>query len=522
MKRSRPTSKKYTASSGKSSVRNSKSQSSTHSSKRTPDSRQHGRDGATGRNDRKGPVRLYTPKTFKGAQSREEELRLAEGTVQRIALGVLNRFEETDERMDLLIQRSIHVHTKLLGAREKANLTRTLHNVIRWKLKIDYIVSKSLKMDSDSLDLTLKNAYRLATLNMVWLHKSPAQAISLSDFAIPKEFGKHKETVRQYIKFLNKAKNEIPYPNAAKNPVNAFSIVHSHPSWLIEKWISCYGAENTVRLCEYNNSEPPLTLRVNTLKNSVQEARELLGNSGFAATPCRHARHGLMVEGKNEIYSLSSFKSGDFEVQDESSQLFAAWCDPHPDHVIIDACAGTGGKTLYFSALMHDRGKIIASDRNRRALEKLRKRASRAGCSNIEIMDLDDSVISAEWSAKADKVIVDAPCSGLGTLARNPDIKWRIDHDSFASLAAEQISLLTHFASFVKPGGELIYGTCTLNPDENEHVIRHFLSADDRFRLTGGHDRLFDQFMDENGYFYIKPFEKQLGGFFGCKLVRNK
>lgn len=476
------------------------------------------RSGSTAR---RGRVSFYSPKTFKGAQSKDEEAQLSEGTVQRMALEILNQFEETQDRVDHLLQQSIHKNAKLLGAREKGNLTRTVLNIVRWKLKIDYIISKSLKLDSGSLDTTLKSAYRLAAFNVVWMNKSAEKIISLSDFAIPKEFGKYKETVRHFIKFLNKAKKEIPYPNPNKNLVNALSVTYSHPVWLIEKWLGIYGEQDVIKLCEFNNAEPPLTIRVNPIKTTVSEAMTDIEREGFQAARCSYAEYGLTVTGRGEIFATGGFKNGSFDIQDESSQLFAAWCDPQPNHILIDACAGSGGKSLYFSASMHNKGKIIASDPNQRSLEKLSKRAARAGSGNIEIVDLSKKETADLWKDKADKVVIDAPCSGLGTLARNPDIKWRFDPETFSALAADQLSILGYFSQFVKTGGELIYGTCTLNPDENEHVIRHFLATDSRFEMRLEHSEKFRKLIDDKGFFYIQPFKQGLSGFFGCKLIRK-
>lgn len=466
-------------------------------------------------------VSFYNPKIFKGAHSKDEEAHLAEGTVQRVVLEILNAFEETHERVDHLLQQGIHKNAKLLEAREKGNLSKTVLNIIRWKLKIDYIISKCLKQDAESLDTTLKNAYRMASFNLVWMNKSAEKSITLSDFAIPKEFGRYKETVRDFIKFLHKAKKDIPYPNPKKNIVNALSIIHSHPVWLIEKWLTLYGEENVIKLCEFNNAEPPLTIRINTIRTKQKDIVAQIEREGFRAVACQNAQNGLNLTGRAEIYSMDSFKNGAFEVQDESSQLFAEWCDPQPNHTVIDACAGSGGKTLYFSAMMNNKGKVIAMDKNTRSLEKLRKRSTRAGSNNIEICDLYAKDVAEFWRGKADKVVVDAPCSGLGTLARNPDIKWRLDPESFAELAAEQITLLNYFAGFVKDGGELIYGTCTLNPDENEHIIRHFLSTDTRFKVNMDHPESFKAFLTDDGFFYLKPFDHNLSGFFGCKLIRK-
>jgi 16S rRNA (cytosine967-C5)-methyltransferase len=462
-------------------------------------------------------INFYNPKKFKGAQSREEEDRLAEGTVNRIALEVLNAFEETEARMDTLLKNHIHDNQKLLTSREKANLSKTVANVIRWKSRIDYLVSKVLKMNAEQLDTTLKNAHRLAVWNTAFMNKSVEKSISLSDFSIPKSHGIHKESLRQFIKFLNKAKKDIPLPNPKKNALNAFSIIYAHPAWLLEKLISWYGEENTKKICDFNNAEPPLTVRINTLKGAQSEILKHIESEKFTAKKCRFAANGFFVEGKNEIFSTAAFGNGEFEIQDESSQLFAEWCDPKPSDILIDACAGSGGKSIFFSALMKNRGKIMATDPNEGSLEQLKKRAVRAGCTNIEILSNPD-----EYLSKADKVIIDAPCSGLGVLARNPDIKWRLKEENILRLVEEQKNILAQNCKFVRPGGELIYGTCTLNPDENENVIRDFLSGHTEFDAVTAHHEKFRPFTDKEGFFNLRPHQHGLSGFFGCKMIRKQ
>ncbi len=462
-------------------------------------------------------ISFYVPKTFKGAQSREEEDRLAEGTVNRIALEILNDIEENSVRLDTLLKKHIHQNQKLLTAREKANISKTVSNIIKWKLRIDYTISRVLKMNADELDTTLKNAHRLGTWNAAFMNKSAEKTISLSDFSIPKSHGTYKEAVRNYIKILNKIKNHIPLPNPKKNLLNALSIIYSHPAWLIEKWIGLYGEEAAKKICDFNNADPPLTIRVNTLKGGEDAIVRHLKEENFSLKKTKFARYGFTVTGKDEIFSTASFTNGEFEIQDESSQLFAEWCDPKPNEFILDAYAGSGGKTIFFSAWMQNRGKIMAADRSKDMLEQLKKRSIRAGCTNIELAE--DPELISQISGKADKVIVDAPCSGLGVLARNPDIKWRLHPEDLVRLAEEQKSILSFYSQFVKPGGELIYGTCTLNPDENEAVVRNFQGSD--FRILNTPVEKFKPFTDREGFFHIRPQVHGLSGFFGCKLIRK-
>ncbi|NUM80802.1 16S rRNA (cytosine(967)-C(5))-methyltransferase RsmB [bacterium] len=484
----------------------------------------HGHGGGFRKHRHKGKqkINLYEAKIYKGALSSADEDRLAENTVNKIALQILIEFDNNQTRADILLRNYIRQNHKLLTGREKGNLSRTVMNVLKWRMRLDYYASKVLKADVTRFDPLMRNAYRLATLNATVLSKSLDKCIALSDAAMPKEHGNFKQPLREFLKTLVKAKSEIPLPSRQKDIIHALAIIFSHPAWLIERWIERYGPENTEKLCEFNNEENVFTIRVNTLKSDELSLMSQLKDQGFSIKKSRYGSFGFYVSGLGEIYSTNSFKNGFFEIQDEASQLFVEWCNPKNRDLVLDVCAGSGGKTIFLSALMNNTGKVIATDTNAGVMEDLAERIRQAGCSNVEILHPDVAMdqLKEKFISQADKVIIDAPCSGLGTLSKNPDIKWRLLPEDIGRLAEEQKSILEFNSQFVAQGGELIYATCTINPEENEQVVEAFLSAHSDFEMIKEHDPKYNFFIDERGYFYILPFKHNMSGFFGCKLKR--
>ncbi len=459
----------------------------------------------------------FAPKRFKGATSVIEEHRISQINMLRLAMEIIVEFDETSERVDVLLRRTIHDHQKTLDSRDKGLLTKYVRGIIQWKLRLDYLISKTLKSDASSFDPTMRAAYRLAAQILSEPPRSEEMAMVLADYALPKSHGKYREAVRNFIASFKTITIAIPMPNPKKNLSHSLSISFSHPVWLIERALSEWGEEGTRQFCEFNNREFAPALRVNTLKKNPADVQKSLDEEGVVTEKSRYSKNGLVVKNRHDIYSTESFKRGEFDIQAESSQLFCEWVDPKPGQTIWDACAGGGGKALAFSAVMKNSGKIYASDVNAFALEQLKIRADRAGSSNIEILnDLTVDVLNS-YAGKVDIVVVDAPCSGLGVLQRNPDMRWRITPEAMARLAEEQAAILGKYTGLVKSGGKLVYATCTVFTDENENVVEAFLKNHEYFSIV---NTVLKDCTDDRGFFKIFPQTHQLSGFFGCTMVR--
>jgi 16S rRNA (cytosine967-C5)-methyltransferase len=277
--------------------------------------------------------------------------------------------------------------------------------------------------------------------------------------------------------------------------IDALGEALSYPTWLVRRFVDAFGCEGpgleqAVAILRAQNDRAPLCVRVNRLRATREAAAERLRGEGLLARPTKVASHGLYLDGHANVYATQSFAEGWIELQDEGSQLIAELCAPPPGGVVVDACAGAGGKTLALGALLESRGRLLSIDVDRRKLDELLRRARRAGLTNVQALAVPDT-----WTADggasslpawlrtglADRVLVDAPCSGLGVLRRNPEARWRLQAADLTELAATQLRLLHGSASLVRPHGRLIYSTCTVLPGENEDVVRAFLAQHPEF-----------------------------------------
>lgn len=308
------------------------------------------------------------------------------------------------------------------------------------------------------------------------------------------------------------------------DPLQSFATEHSLPDWLAGRLIDSFGRETATHLCESLNSQAPLNLRVNSLKATVPECMERLKREGVEAHPSSHSSVGLTVPKRLNIFRLQSFRDGLFEVQDEGSQLVGQLLDPKPTWKVMDACAGAGGKTLHLAAIMKNRGEIVAADVHDRRIQELRKRAARAGASNVRMMLTEEAMERESFVDFFDLVFLDVPCSGTGTLRRNPGLKWSLKESDVSELRDKQIAIMEHHRRFVKPGGLLFYATCSLLRDENEDVVGEFLSRYSDFEsadLAGYAQRTgLASFISDNAL-RLFPHTHGTDGFFCVALQRK-
>ena len=266
---------------------------------------------------------------------------------------------------------------------------------------------------------------------------------------------------------------------APEDPVDALAAETSLPRWLAALWSAQLGADETRALAAALNQRAPLTVRTNLLKNTRDELLATLRAEEARVEPTPLSPWGVTFTGRTNVFALRAFKAGLFEVQDEGSQLIALACEARPGQLVVDACAGAGGKALALASEIHNKGRLIACDRDSRRLDEMRPRARRAGVHNWEARGVPESSDArvADLAAQADVVLVDAPCSGLGALRRNPDARWRLDAAEVATFPPRQLQILERYARLVKPGGRLVYATCSINSAENQEIRAAFLAA---------------------------------------------
>jgi 16S rRNA (cytosine967-C5)-methyltransferase len=298
----------------------------------------------------------------------------------------------------------------------------------------------------------------------------------------------------------------------------------SIPPWLADELSRT--RESAEALCLSFSETPPLALRVNRLRTSVGELVAALAAEGLAAAPGALSPDAVVLARRANVFRTRAFREGDFEVQDEGSQLVSRVCEAKPGMVVIDGCAGAGGKTLHLSALMEGRGTLYAFDTSRRRLEDLRERARRAGAHNLRVQAVDDrrGVLHRErLRGTADVVLVDAPCSGTGVLRRNPDTSWRLTPGDVERMRGQQAQILEDHAPLVKPGGRLVYATCSLLSSENEGTVEAFLGSHPEFTMRRADEILESQGIRVPGVgdvLSLDPLRHGTDGFYAAVLVR--
>ena len=298
------------------------------------------------------------------------------------------------------------------------------------------------------------------------------------------------------------------------------------PDWLYQRLVQQYGEAEAIQMAEILNMPAPLDLRVNTLKNRREEVVKVLKEVPVDCEMTPYAASGIRLAKKIALQNMPLFKDGGVEVQDEGSQLLAQIVGAKRGELVGDFCAGAGGKTLALGAAMRNTGRLYAFEVSEKRLSNMKPRLARSVLSNVhpvKIAHEHDARIK-RLARKADRVLVDSPCSGLGTLRRNPDLKWRQTEDAIAEMSAKQRGILESAARLVKPGGRLVYATCSLLEDENEKVVADFLAKDPRYQLVPMHQVLAEAKvgLEMGDYLKLLPHKHQTDGFFAAVLERRE
>lgn len=253
----------------------------------------------------------------------------------------------------------------------------------------------------------------------------------------------------------------------------------SVPDWMDEMGTRELGEATWEKEIHALNEQAPVVLRVNTLKTTRENLQEELLDEGIETEPVQGYPNALQLKERANVFKTQSFQNGHFEVQDASSQMVAEFLDVSPGMRVVDTCAGAGGKTLHLAALMDNKGQLIATDIYGNKLKELKRRAKRAGAHNIETREIDSTKVVKKLYGTADRVLIDAPCSGLGVLSRNPDAKWKLQPEFLETIRQTQAEILKQYSMIVKPGGKMVYATCSVLPSENEQQVQEFLKSEE-------------------------------------------
>jgi 16S rRNA (cytosine967-C5)-methyltransferase len=319
----------------------------------------------------------------------------------------------------------------------------------------------------------------------------------------------------------------LAFPAVEKNAITATATAKSFPEWIIRRWVRRYGLEATTALCDAVNTIPAITVRTNRLKTSPHDLVKSLAGEAEQIKPTLCSPDGInFVSPVTSIPGLSAFKPGWFQVQDEAAQLVALLLNPQPGETVLDACAGLGGKTGHIAQLMKNEGSIVALDINAAKLVRLESEMQRLGISIVKTFrqDLEIKNLQPKFN-QFDRILLDAPCSGLGVMRRNPDIKWRTSKKKLAVFNGRQLTLLYNLSRRVKPSGVLVYAVCSPEPEENEDVVNEFLKKHAEFDIDKQVEGLPAKMLSiqaANGWFKTFPHFSYMDGFSFIRLIRTQ
>jgi 16S rRNA (cytosine967-C5)-methyltransferase len=416
----------------------------------------------------------------------------------------------------------------LSDERDRALAADIVTGTLRWQRSLDHLVEQFANRRLAKVDRDVLHILRLSLYQLLHLDRVPASAVVDDAVDLTRYARKPSATgfVNAVLRTALRQRHRLPLParpdtDSDRAAALAYlGVTHSHPEWLVARWFDRHGFDASERWVRFNNETPRLTLRANTLRASREAVAAALGAAGIETEPTRHAPDGLIVTAGNPL-RVAVDRS--FFVQDEASQLVSLVVAAQPGERVLDLCGSPGGKTVAMAADMRDTGLLVACDVRARRVRLLHDTVRTSGAACIRVAHVAASG-PLPFAPVLDRVLVDAPCSGLGTIRRDPDIRWRRSERDLAGLAQEQLALLERAAALVRSLGRLVYATCSSEPDENEAVVDAFLSRQHEFDLVDLRKDALPRLvplLDERGMLRTLPFAHGLEAFFAAALARR-
>jgi 16S rRNA (cytosine967-C5)-methyltransferase len=407
----------------------------------------------------------------------------AANTSRALALNVLQDVFGSGAYANIALSKQLN--ESRLSPIDRRFATELAYGSIKAQGTLDWMIGHYLKRPLAQTDLLVVNILRLGMYQLHYLDKIPPSAAVNESVNLAKTLAHPGSSgfINAVLRSAIREPDRIRYPNIAKDPVRHIALRECHPEWMVRRWLEEIGMEETQALCRFNNSQPPLCLRAHTLKVSRAELVEKMIAAGVDLELSTLVPEGILCH-RSSDEPLQFIRQGVCQAQDESSMLVAHVVSPQPGEFVIDACAAPGGKSTHLATLMQDRGRVLSVDIHAHKMRLIEDNKRRLGLNIIEPLQMDATKLHTVYGDQADRVLVDAPCSGLGVLRRRPDSRWRKE-ESLASLPDLQKNILSSAAQCVKPGGVLVYSTCTLEARENEQVVEWFLEKNPQFALDG-------------------------------------
>jgi len=462
-----------------------------------------------------------------GASSIQHPVTNNQPDARKTALYILNSLDKGNKTLDSILE-AFSDKTDLLSKKDRSLLNALVYGVIRWRGRLDYIIGHFSNMPLTRINPKVLNIIRIGLFQIIYFSRIPVSAAVNTSVELAKSSAA--PWVVGFVNAIlrNAAKNfqKVPFPDPKKDPVSAIAAQSSFPKWLIKRWIHRYGQKETAQLCDAVNAIPPITIRTNTLKTTRENLLNSLKKEVEKIVCTTYSPDGISFFNPiSSIPEIKSFKDGWFVVQDEAAQLVTLLLDVRPGDTVLDACAGLGGKTGHIAQKMKNQGTIFAIDKDEKKLSRLVSEMKRLGISIITPLTCDlEKPLNIKGFKLFDRILLDAPCSSIGVLRRNPDIKWATSKINLSFFKKRQLLFLDTLAYLVKPSGILVYAVCSTEPEENEEVINNLLNNHSEFVIKNICDvQSFNHSHIVEGEIYLKtsPIHNNMDGFFAVCLQKK-
>jgi 16S rRNA (cytosine967-C5)-methyltransferase len=445
--------------------------------------------------------------------------RSIKNSVRKLAVDILEKIFADGLYADEALANSLAVSK--LNQRDRSLLVELVNGTVRWRGQLDWILRELFHGRFDTSPLRLRAILEVSLYQLKFLDKIPSyaavsEAVELAKILGGQAWGRLVNGVlRSYLRDAQK----FSAPPRGKNLAAALAIQYSHPQWMLERWLARYDLAETERLCECNNRRPLISVRINPAKTTRALLLKKFEELGMRAEPSKFFDDFILLHQPDDVSALPLFQQGWFAIQDESTAIPCRLLSPQKGETILDICAAPGGKSCYLAHLVEDDARIIAVDRNPKRLRLLQQNVARFNLKSIRPVVADGASLTLK---PVDKILLDAPCSGLGVLARRSDVRWKRTLDDITNIQKLQRALLENAHRLLKPGGALVYCTCTIEPEENEMVVRHFLEEHKNYEIEMKDANFDSKFFSADGFFRTLPQRHAMDGSFAVKLIKTK
>lgn len=449
--------------------------------------------------------------------------------LRELALTILMEVSQNGEFSNKVLNQTLSKY-QYLSKQDRAFLSRLTEGTIERMIEMDYIINQFSSVKVNKLKPVIRNILRLGVYQIKYMDHVPVSAACNESVKLATKKGFHnlKGFVNGVLRTISREAQNIEYPSKISQPITYLSVVYSMPEWIIRNWLQEFSFETIENMLQFSLTERETTIRCNTNKTTVEELRKGLMSQGVLVGDGVYVEEALRISEYDSIQRLYGFSEGLFGVQDESSMMASHAAGIKKDDLVIDVCAAPGGKSLHVAQLLEGTGKVIACDLTEYKVDLIKQNVERLGFTNIEprvqdALELDHTLIE-----KADVVIADLPCSGLGVIGKKNDIKYNITPEKQKDLAQLQKDILHVVQQYVKKGGTLVYSTCTVNKEENLNNVKWFINNYD-FELQSLRNYLPERFVKrekndstiDKGYINFIPGIYNTDGFFVARLVKK-